>query len=87
MWDVFHRPLALMAASVALLLLARRYLWAGASWIEVLAAAGVFAPLYSACAFRLVVQPQHQAWLIGTVRAVIGKVRAAIARRGPAGSL
>jgi O-antigen/teichoic acid export membrane protein len=72
--DIFVKPMLLIGSCIAALV-AFRMIWHGDSWIHLIAAGAVFAPVYCALAFFFVVDPTHRLWALSQVRSRWARLR------------
>jgi O-antigen/teichoic acid export membrane protein len=72
LWDIFHRPVALMVTGSVLLLLCRRFLWSGETLASLIRTVAAFAVWYVAGAFFFVVEKEQRQWVVARMQRLFG---------------
>jgi len=69
LWDIFQKPLILIAASAGTLSLLHR-VWSGRSFLEIVLTLVAFAACYSTAAFFFIVEKDQRAWLFAKAKSL-----------------
>jgi hypothetical protein len=79
LWSIFRRPGLLIAASASGLWLCRNFVAPGRTWFQLISIGVLFALLYAALAFRFVIAPEHQDYVLERLRYPFERFRARLA--------